>query len=192
MRLIVAGDCEKHDFILTVANLIHSYYPDQSLVIVTDHSRHYRYFQDSGIPIHMDFSIERTEDIVIYDLHCDIPDDVVTENTKIVFATSFERCSIEAATQFSRIITPLALMMIGSECNINEKYIKLNIPIRVDYFGYYDNSIRRIDWVFEGSTRFTKLDKDFKEAVEFYLTEIVEIPSKDLKKLWSFAKKRGK
>ncbi|RUT39522.1 hypothetical protein EJP82_25930 [Paenibacillus anaericanus] len=192
MRLIVAGDCEKHDFILTVANLINSYYADQSVVIVTDNPRHYGYFQQMEIPIHFDLSIERTEDFIIYDLHNDLPDYLMSEDTKTVFATSFERCSIESATEFAKITTPLALLMIGSECSINEKYIRLNVPIRVDNFGYYDNATRRIDWVFDGCIRLTKLDKDFKEAVELYLTEIVEIPSKDLRKLWSFAMKRGK
>ena len=52
MNILVAGNCDKYDFVLTLALMLGAY-KDESVMIVTDNDRNYRYFKGeaSGVKI---------------------------------------------------------------------------------------------------------------------------------------------
>ena len=88
-------------------------------------------------------------------------------------------------------VTPDALLVMEAECGINLQYIGKNVPSEAPVYSYYDDPRRRIDWVHEGRVELNGMDKEFSEAVGNVLSDICELPIKDIKKLWSYARKRG-
>jgi hypothetical protein len=189
MNIVITGNCEKHDFVLTVALLLKSY-KEESVYIITDYYQNYQYFNGevSGIKVSSE-SPSYPVGNVIYDWHYGMPAD--TENAKVVFATNFEKRSIESIVELNKIITPDSLIVMETECSINLKYIEKIIAYPPDIFGYYDSPKRRIDWVFDGHVGLKRMDKDFEDAVGSFMTQVIGIPVKDIKKLWSYARNRG-
>ncbi|GGA04929.1 hypothetical protein GCM10008018_58520 [Paenibacillus marchantiophytorum] len=189
MNILVAGNCDKYDFVLTLAIMLGAY-KEESVMIVTDNDRHYRYFQGeaSGVKI-VNHIPPFPFAITIYDWHNRYPVDV--EFAKCLLATNFERSSLAHIDELLKTITPDALLVMEAECGVNLNYIEKNVPSEAPVYSYYDDPRRRIDWVHDGRVELKDLDKEFSETVGNVLTDICELPIKDIKKLWSYARKRG-
>lgn len=189
MNIVVAGDCEKHDFILVAAVLLKSYF-NNDVMIITDNSRHYQYFEGevSGIRI-ANSAVTDKPDIVLYDWHHGYPEGL--EDELIVFATTYDRQAMENVdTLLNQKRIPAVLLVIEEECGLGLKYVDNYYPVITSKISYISNPERRIDWVHDGRVNF-KVDKDFAEAVNDFLIEICNVPKHDVKKLWQYARKRG-
>ena len=189
MNIVVTGDCEKHDFVLATAILLKSYH-ENDVAIVTDNTRAYQYLNDeiSGVRIQTDSGNERA-DIMIYDWHQGIPSEV--EDAKIIFVTSYERRALAHIDELvKQNYVPLSMIVIEEECRTNFKYIKINYPFITSVNSYQASSERRIDWISDGRIQL-KVEKDFAEVINTFLIEVCDMPQRDLKKVWRYARKRG-
>ncbi|WP_178381995.1 hypothetical protein [Paenibacillus sp. P32E] len=189
LNIVVAGDCEKHDFILVAAILLKSYF-NNDVMIISDNSRHYQYFEGevSGIRI-ADSSAADKPDIVLYDWHYGYPEDL--EEEVVVFATTYERQAMENVDKLlDKKQMPALLLVIEEECGLGLKYVDKYYPVIHSKISYISSPERRIDWIQDGRVDL-KVDKDFAEAVNDFLIEICNVPKKDIKKLWQYARKRG-
>lgn len=191
MNIVVAGDCEKHDFMLAAAVLLKGYF-NNAVMIVSDNSRHYQYFEGevSGIQImNAEPAVADRPDIVLYDWHHGYPEGL--EDEKTVFATSYERQAMENVdVLLDQKRIPELLLVIEEECGLGLKYIDSYYPVIASKISYISSAERRIDWIHDGRVKL-KVDKDFAEAVNDFLTEICNVPKNDIKKLWQYARKRG-
>lgn len=192
MNVILAGDCEKHDLALTLASLIRAY-TEKTVTIITDEDENYRFFNGEVSGVSIDVEIPKSTDgFQIYDWHYGIPD--VAEDSKILLVTSYEKRSIESINNIIKQLKDreaVGLVVIESEGRISLKYIEKSMSAVPSLTtSYFDSPSRRIDWVHDGRVNL-KVDKDFASAVQDLLTQILEVPEKDLKKLWAYARKRG-
>lgn len=189
MNIVVAGDCEKHDFILAAAMLLRNYFNNEVMVI-TDNNRHYQYLdgEASGITI-TDSSVTEKPDIVLYDWHQGYPEGLVNE--VVVFATTYERHAMEHIDALlNQKHMPAVLLIIEEECGLGLKYIDHYYPVITSKISYISSPGRRIDWIHDGRVNL-KVDRDFAEAVNDFLIEVCNIPKHEIKKLWQYARKRG-
>ncbi|MEK4290021.1 hypothetical protein MKX34_08825 [Paenibacillus sp. FSL R5-0636] len=189
MHIVVAGDCEKHDFILAAAILLKSYFNNE-VMIISDNSRNYQYFEGevSGIKI-ADSTVADKPDIVLYDWHHGYPEGL--EEEIIVFATTYDRQAMENVNKLlDQKRMPTVLLVIEEECGLGLKYVDKYYPVITSKISYISSPERRINWVHDGRVDL-KVDKDFAEAVNDFLIEICDVPKQDIKKLWQYARKRG-
>jgi hypothetical protein len=189
MNIVVAGECQKHDFMLSIAIMLKHYFNNE-VMIVTDHMRHYQYFDGevSGIRIGR-AEAEDKPDIVLYDWHQGYPEGL--ENELVVYATSYERQSLENVDMLlEQQKMPTLLLVIEEECGLGLKYVDKYFPVIHSKISYIDSPGRRINWVHDGRVNL-KVESDFEQAVNDFVTEYCEVSKNDLKKLWKFARKRG-
>jgi len=189
LHIVVAGDCEKHDFILAAAILLKSYFNNE-VMIISDNSRNYQYFEGevSGIKI-ADSTVADKPDIVLYDWHHGYPEGL--EEEIIVFATTYDRQAMENVNKLlDQKRMPTVLLVIEEECGLGLKYVDKYYPVITSKISYISSPERRINWVHDGRVDL-KVDKDFAEAVNDFLIEICDVPKQDIKKLWQYARKRG-
>ncbi|MBW7475208.1 hypothetical protein K0T92_10655 [Paenibacillus oenotherae] len=189
MNIVMAGDCEKHDFVLAAAVLLKSYH-ENKVSIITDDSRHYRYMggEVSGVAILETSSTDNT-DITIYDWHNGYPSGV--DDARVVFVTSYERAAIANIERLlSEKYLPSAMIVIEEECKLRMKYIETNFPMVKTLLSYDVSSERKIDWIHDGRVQL-KVAKDFSEALNIFLVEVCGIQQEHIKKLWRYARKRG-
>lgn len=191
MNAIVFGDCEKHDFVLTAASLLQAH-TNKKVSVVTDEDRNYRYFEGEVSGVKIDFEVPTSSaDIVIYDYHYGLPDDF--KNSHILLASSFEKPSIESNINGLRQMgqqIPIGLLLIESEGKIKAKYVEKSIPVAVPIFTYYDDPGRRIEIVHDAHLKY-KTEKGFAAAIDDFLITAYQVPEKELKKIWSYVRKRG-
>lgn len=191
MNTIVFGDCEKHDFVLTAAALLHAH-TNQKVTVVTDEDRNYRYFDGEVSGVKVDFEVpSSTADIVIYDYHYGLPDGF--EKSQILLASSFERPSIESNINVLKQMkdqVPMGLLLIESDGKIKAKYVEKSIPVSVPIFTYFDDPGRKIELVHDGRINY-KTEKGFAASIEDFLTTAFDVPDKEMKKIWAFVRKRG-
>lgn len=191
LNIVVAGDCEKHDFILVAAILLKGYY-NNDVMIISDNHRHYQYFDGevSGIQIRdAEPDVADRPDIVLYDWHHGYPEGL--EDEQIVFATSYERQAMEHVDKLlDQKHMPILLVVIEEECGLGLKYVDRYYPVITSKISYITSAERRIDWVHDGRVNL-KVEKDFAGAVNDFLIEIGNVPKNDIKKLWQYARKRG-
>lgn len=192
MKVIIAGDCQKHDYVLAAACLIKAY-TDKTVTVITDADENYRYFNGEVSGIRIDVEVPKNPNgILIYDWHYGLPD--LESETKLVLATSYEKRSIESILNILKLLKgkdPTGLVVVESEGRITNKYIEKTIPLAPPMVtSYFDSSSRRIDWVHDGRVNL-KVEKDFAFAVQDLLMHVFDVPEKDLKKLWTYARRRG-
>lgn len=189
MKIVIAGNCEKHDFVLAAAVLLKSYH-EKKVAIITDDTRHYPYMggEVSGVAI-LDAEPAKTMDITIYDWHNGFPEGI--DEATIVFATSYERASIEYINSLlGEKRLPVSMIVLEEECNLRMKYIETVFPMLSIMASYMVSTERKIDWVHNGRIQF-KVEKDFSESLNMFLTEICGIEKGHIKKVWRYARKRG-
>ncbi|MFC6333910.1 hypothetical protein ACFP56_14880 [Paenibacillus septentrionalis] len=189
MKLVIAGNCEKHDYILTIAVLLRGTGVN-SIVIVTDSDKHYKYFDGEfdGIGIKF-FDGEHPEaDYVIYDWHHGFPPNL--ENFELVFVTSYERDSLEnLKTLYGQPVHPKLMVVIEEDCKINLQYVRKLYPMKDILVSYFASSERKINTIHDCKVQL-KVDKDFEDAVNELLETVYGIQRTDIKKLWRYVKKR--
>ena|GEM_PF-1602565 len=190
MKLVIAGNCEKHDYILTIAALLRSTGVN-SIVIVTDSDKQYKYFDGEidGIGI-MSFNGEHPEaDYVIYDWHQGYPPNL--DKFEAVFVTSYDRDSLEnLKILYGQIINPKLMVVVEEECKINLQYVRKLYPMKDILVSYFASSERKINTIHDCKVQL-KVDKDFEDAVNELLETVCNIQRTDIKKLWRYVKKRG-
>lgn len=191
LNIVVAGDCEKHDFILVAAVLLKNYFNNEVMVI-SDNNRHYQYFEGevSGIRIADSGSVAADKpDIVLYDWHQGYPEGL--EDEVVAFATTYERQAMENVDMLlNQKHVPSLMLVIEEECGLGLKYVDQYYPVITSKISYISSPGRRIDWIHDGRVSL-KVDRDFAEAVNDFLIEICKVPKNEIKKLWQYARKRG-
>ncbi|WP_159887535.1 hypothetical protein [Paenibacillus puerhi] len=191
MDLVFIGDCEKHDLTLTVALLMKEFRNDEQLIVVTDTTRSYRYFQGeaSGIRIVTDSSEVQDKDCVaIYDWHQPtLPD--CKGPAKIILVTACDRSSLEYSQALLRESQVDGHMFVQTECAITPKYVSTLLPVQRSYT-YWDSPSRRINWVYDGRVDLRKVEPDFVQAVGELIEDLYEVTKPQQKKLWTYVKKR--
>lgn len=189
MKIVVAGDCKKYDFMLATAVLLKHFFNNE-VKIITDQTQHYQYFDGEVSGITISHSLEENNvDIVLYDWHQGYPEGLQDE--LIVYATTYDRYSLENVDKLlEQHKTPALLIVVEEECGLGLKYIDKYFPVIHSKISYIDNPARRIDWVHDGRVNL-KVDSDFEQAVNDFVTEFCKVPKSDLKKLWKYARKRG-
>jgi hypothetical protein len=190
MKIIFAGDCEKHDFVLTVAVLLKAYL-NKPVTILPDNQRNYSYFSGEISGVEICICNDEVQDLenMIYDIQSLYIEP--KDPKKVIYVTNYEKRSVDALMEMVNIKKPDGIVVIESECSLNLKYIESILPDRIPLYNYFDNPRRRIDWVWNERIDLRKQDSDFVSAIRFFLSEICNIPSKDIKKLWSYVIKRG-
>ncbi|MRN53054.1 hypothetical protein [Paenibacillus monticola] len=189
MNIVVAGECEKHDFMLVAAVLLKNYFNNE-VMIISDNSRHYQYFEGevSGVKI-ADSSATVKPEIVLYDWHHGYPEGL--EDEVVAYATTYERQAMENVDLLlNQKRMPAVLLVIEEECGLGLKYIDRYYPVISSQISYISSPERKIDWVHDGRVNL-KVDKDFAEAVNDFLVEFCNVPKVDIKRLWQYARKRG-
>ncbi len=191
MNIMLMGDCDKVDLALVLALLLQTHRGAPASTVITDRPRHYRYLQDevSGVRIQLS-GAGSAEGITLYDWHAiELPD---VRLDKLYVVSSYDRAALEMAQQAVRAHADIVsgLIVQESECSISSRYIAAHLPVQ-PVFSYYDSPRRRIDWVFDGRIALKGLEGDFAAAAGSLLQDIAAIPPRELKKLWTYAKKRG-
>ncbi|WP_166244082.1 hypothetical protein [Paenibacillus turpanensis] len=189
MRLGILGNCAKHDLVLVLAALIQSH-RGESVSVGTKEERVYPYFNGevSQIAIH---PLDKDEgSIIIHDLH-EIPEEASIYE-KIFLVTTFDRYSIDFMESASRVVKFDAVVLISAPCSITPKFIEQRLQEQESprFYVYEEDAKRRIDMVFDGRIPLKKLSADFVDTMNDILIEHFEVPSKSIKKLWSYAAKR--
>jgi hypothetical protein len=188
MKIVFAGDCEKHDLVLTTALLFQAARPEEKVSVITDVSRLYRHFQGevSGVSIHLEGEAE-AEVVQLYDWHQEsLP---CTDPDRVILVTACDRSSLEFAKAFLQNHEVDALLWVRSDCAITPKYIAAYLPVK-QILSYWDSPRRRIDWIYDGRVDLRGLESDFSQEIDVMMTDLYEIPKPQLKKIWSFIKKR--
>jgi ABC-type Na+ efflux pump permease subunit len=187
--IVFLGDCDKSDFVISVAVLMQASLKQQ-VTIITDKPRTYRYFDGEVSGIKIAPSSEDKEGIILYDCYqAIVPEELAEE--KIVLVTTLDRANIEETREYSQALKPDALVVIQSDCSISSKYIETHFQEIQKIYYYQDDPRRRIDLSYQQALNVKKLNSEFVNTVNSFASEVSGVPSKDLKQLWAYLKKRG-
>lgn len=184
------GDCEKIDVTLMVGMILQAYDSSSPVTIYSDRERHYRYFENevSGMAVQCKGEAEPMAGTVLYDWHSsDLP---MNQLDKMYAVTTYDKAALEFAGEIVRKYGVAGLIVLESECSINQKYIKYLFP-GLKTFSCYDDPRRRMDWVYDGRISTRKIEPDFAETMGEIVQDMTSINSNELKKIWMFLKKRS-
>ncbi|OXM15543.1 hypothetical protein [Paenibacillus herberti] len=187
-RIVLAGECDKHDFVLMMASLLHAH-TGKEAYIVTDKEERYRYFQENipGVTV-TGTGLPEDAEVALYDWHNRLPDDI--GEAKLVFASDYSRGSLENLDLLMDDQAPDKVLIIEEECNIGLRYMEKRYPTASLIIDYMSSPERKIEWSHQGTISY-KVDKDFAAAINECLVDQADVPRADIKKLWQFARKRG-
>lgn len=191
MNIGLIGDCDKVDLALMTGLLLKTHRDNEPVTIVSDRIRHYRYFQNEvngmGVQANSD-AVIAAGGIAIYDWHSsELPNE---QWDKKYVVTTYEKASLEFAAELIDGHETDGLIVLESECSITPKYIAKLFP-NANIYSYYDDSRRRVDWVFDGRISTRRLESDFIHTVSSLARDIGAIPEPEVKKLWNYLKKRS-
>lgn len=188
MNIVFFGECEKHDFALTVGIALHTLY-DKKVTIASDNNKNYKYFDGevSGISIARPGQIQES-DVVIYDCHNTILYE--GEDRKLFLASDYRRNSVELARSMFNRVKFDGLILAEQESSISRKYFNTYIG-GIPLYDYEDSNSRKIDCVFDGRLKFKGMDDNFLRTVGRFLVDNLEADAKDVKSLWTYLKRRS-
>lgn len=182
------GDCDKHDFVIALSMSIKAL-SDKEVTIVTDHDKHYKYFEGEVSGVKIGKSRATYSDVIIYDCHNTILSDI--EETKLIGVTDFSRNSIDQIRGLQRNTSLNGLLVIEEDSYVPSKYVDTYLGTDYKVYTYPYSPRRKFDSVFEGTFKFKGLDQEFLSCLGSFLADYVGVSSKDLKSLWNYLRRRG-
>lgn len=188
MNVKIVGAFPKYDFILTTAVLLHAY-TEKSVEVVFDNRTAYRFFDNELNGVKLSEGQAIGAEVVLYDFENSIGEKI---NGPTYLATNFEKAAVQATQDFLGLLEsePAGLILAEVDCQIDEKYIQSLLPFEIPVLSYMEDRARQIEMVHNCVVPF-QAESNFKRAVNRFLIQAFEVPKSDLKKLWTYAKKRG-